>query len=174
MGDNGDLLRRNRAMSARERNVFFFSFLFFSFFRSKGTSPRMGFSRDVREWEAVIVCTHCDNTNALHVRTLHGIAATIGRSTLATWRNTPWRLTSIISLCNRWSASYSYSKSFYRNSANRCYVSYAFSILRSSSVEYRKMRKARVEHLSWSLVSNHLLPLFNNCKKVSLQRLYMK
>ncbi|KAL0102862.1 hypothetical protein PUN28_018276 [Cardiocondyla obscurior] len=37
-------------------------------------------------------------------------------------RNAPRRLTSIISLCNRRSASHSYSKPLCRNSTNRCHV----------------------------------------------------
>lgn len=86
MGDNGDL-RRNRAMPAGERSAaVFFLFLFFL----KGTSPRMGFSRDVREWEAVIVCTHCDNANAPHVRTLRG-RSDDRKIDSDTQRNAPWR-----------------------------------------------------------------------------------
>lgn len=50
----------------------------------------MGFSRDVREWEAVIVCTHCDNANAQHVRTLRG-RSDDRKIDSDTQRNTPWR-----------------------------------------------------------------------------------
>lgn len=126
MEDNGDL-RRNRAMPAGERSaaVFFFFPFFF-----KETSPRMGFSRDVREWEAVIVCTHYDNANAPHVRTLHICSDDRKIDSIpAAWCTLAFNVHHLVAQSTIGLSFVFYSKPLYRNSTNRCRVSYAFSIL---------------------------------------------
>jgi len=99
----------------------------------------MGFSRDVQEWEAVIVCTHCDNANAPHVRTLHS-------------RSGNRKIDSILSI----------KRLAFNVRSSRCAIDDRllirilshFVVIRliavtstrfrtCSSVEYRKMRKAR-------------------------------
>lgn len=129
----------------------------------------MGFSRDVREWEAVIVCTHCDNANAPHVRTLHG-------------RNDNRKIVSIPQA----QCTVGVLNVDHRRCAidDRLLILSHFVVIRliavmsptrfrswASNVEYRKMRETRADLLSRSLVSSNFWPLFSKCKKVSQKRL---